>query len=117
VAADQQLRRTSSTNGARPSPSALAGATVSKRSTPLALVGVAAVVIGALVFLGLYAGLDARQSVLVATRAVAPGQVITAEDLSVADISVPDGATVVPCCAAQPALEGGSAQPSVPSDR
>jgi flagella basal body P-ring formation protein FlgA len=82
VAADQQLRRNASnTNGARPSASALAGATVSKRSTPLALVGVAAVVIGALVFLGLYAGLDTRQSVLVATRAVAPGQVITAEDL------------------------------------
>ncbi len=97
MASTQQLRdNRPTTNGTHRTISTLAGAAVGRRSAPLALVGVAAVVVGALVFLGLYAGIDSRQSVLVATRVVAPGQVITAEDLGVVSISVAEGTAVVP---------------------
>jgi len=50
----------------------------------MALVGVAAVVLGAVLFLALYTSVDRRQSVLVVVRAVAAGEVITADRLLVA---------------------------------
>ncbi len=96
MATQQQLRRSSTNNGnhsvagGSPSPAA------SQRSAPLALVGVVAVVAGALVFLGIYTSIDSRQSVLVASRPVAPGQVIVAEDLGVADVAAPEGTATVP---------------------
>lgn len=96
MALQQQHTRTPSTNGSRRAPGALAGVTTAKRSTPLALMGLASVVVGALVFLGLYTGLDSRQSVLVVAREVAPGQAIAAADLSEARISVSQGAAWVP---------------------
>jgi hypothetical protein len=65
------------------------------RSAPLALVGVASVLVGALVFLGLYSGMNNRQSVLVANRPVAAGQVIAAEDLVTADVAASEGTAVV----------------------
>lgn len=96
MAAPQLRTTTPTTNRTAISPAAFAGPGAARRSTPMALVGVAAVVVGALVFLGLYVGADRRQSVLVAARPVAPGQIIVAEDLGVADIAVSEGTGVVP---------------------
>jgi hypothetical protein len=95
MAVRDQIRPTG-TNGSRPAVAAPAGLATGTRSVPLALVGVALVVVGALVFLALYASLDTRQSVLVATRDVAPGQVLAAEDLEVARVSASEGAASVP---------------------
>ena len=95
--ATQQLRRTApATNGTHSPAGGSAGAAAGQRSAPLALVGVGAVVAGALVFLGIYTSIDSRQSVLVAARPVAPGQVIVAEDLGVADVAAPEGTATVP---------------------
>ncbi len=84
------------TNGSRSRLRSPTGAATARRSVPLALVGLASVVVGALVFLTLYTTLDRRQSVLVAARDVAPGQVIAAEDLTEARVSVSEGAAWVP---------------------
>ena len=72
-------------NGARPQPGAAAAA---KRSAPMALAGLAAIVVGALVFAGLHVGLDRRRPVLVVTRPVAAGALITAQDLGETKASV-----------------------------
>ncbi len=77
-----------STNGAGPS-SVPAGAAAAKRSAPMALAGLAAVVLGALLFAGLHVGLDRRRPVLVVTRPVAAGAVISVEDLGEKKASVP----------------------------
>ena len=101
MAAHQQLRRsTPTTNGNNNALGPPAGAAEGTRSTPLALLGVASVVVGALVFFGIYTSIDSRQAVLVAARQVAPGQVISAEDLTTASVSVPEGTAVVPASAA-----------------
>ena len=76
------------TNGARRSSPTSAGAGAPKRSAPMALAGLTAVVLGALVFAGLYVGLDRRRSVLVVTRPVAAGALITAQDLGEVKASV-----------------------------
>ena len=95
--ATQQLRRTApATNGTQSPAGWSAGAAAGQRSVPLALVGVGAVVAGALVFLSIYTSIDSRQSVLVAARPVAPGQVIVAEDLGAADVAAPEGTSTVP---------------------
>jgi hypothetical protein len=95
MAVRDQIRPTG-TNGSRRTVAAPAGIATGTRSVPLALVGVALVVVGALVFLALYASLDTRQSVLVAAHDVAPGQVLAAEDLQVARVSASEGAASVP---------------------
>ena len=101
MTAHQQLQRsTPSTNGNNNALGPPVGAAEGTRSTPLALLGVASVVVGALVFLGIYTSIDSRQSVLVAARRVAPGQVITAEDLTTASVSVSEGTEVVPASGA-----------------
>jgi hypothetical protein len=96
MAVHQQLRRSPPATNGTSSGGGLAGAAASQRSTPLALVGVASVVVGALVFFGIYTGIDTRQSVLVAARPVAAGQVVTSEDLRVADVAASEGTAVVP---------------------
>ena len=76
-------------NGARlASPSSAVGAGAPRRSAPMALAGLTAVVLGALLFAGLYVGLDRRRSVLVVTRPVAAGALITVQDLDEAKASV-----------------------------
>ena len=70
------------------SPSSAVGAGAPRRSAPMALAGLTAVVLGALLFAGLYVGLDRRRSVLVVTRPVAAGALITAQDLDEAKASV-----------------------------
>ena len=75
------------TNGSRPLP-ATTGAAAPKRSAPMALAGLTAVVLGALVFAALHVGLDRRRPVLVVTRPVAAGAVITAQDLGEVKASV-----------------------------
>lgn len=62
-----------------------------KRSAPMALVGAAAVVLGAILFLALYTSVDRRQSVLAMVRPVAAGEVITAADLREVRVSSSDG--------------------------
>lgn len=97
MALRQQTRPAATpTNGSRSGLRSPTGAATARRSVPLALVGLASVVVGALVFLTLYTTLDRRQPVLVAARDVAPGQVIAAEDLTEARISVSEGAAWVP---------------------
>ncbi|HEX8771020.1 MAG TPA: SAF domain-containing protein [Acidimicrobiales bacterium] len=59
----------------------------------MALVGVAAVILGALLFLALYTSVDKRQSVLAVARPVAAGEVITAADLRVVKVSRTSGVT------------------------
>lgn len=75
------------TNGARPQ-SPPTGAAAPKRSVPMALAGLSAVVLGALVFAALHVGLDRRRPVLVVTRPVAAGALITAQDLGEVKASV-----------------------------
>jgi flagella basal body P-ring formation protein FlgA len=85
----QRLASPPATNGARlPGPSSTVGAGSPRRSAPMALAGLTAVVLGALLFAGLYVGLDRRRPVLVVTRPVAAGALITAEDLGEAKASV-----------------------------
>lgn len=88
----------SSTNGSRKRASATgpAGLGTAKRSVPMALVGVAAVVLGALLALALYTSVDRRQAVLAVRRPVAAGQVIAPEDLRQVRVSTADGITPVP---------------------
>ena len=88
----------SSTNGSpkRPTASGTGGLGTAKRSVPMALVGVAAVVLGALLALALYTSVDRRQAVLAVRRPVAPGQVIVPEDLRQVRVSTADGITPVP---------------------
>jgi hypothetical protein len=62
----------------------------------MALVGVAAVVLGALLALALYTSVDRRQAVLAVRRPVAAGQVIVPEDLRQVRVSTADGITPVP---------------------
>jgi hypothetical protein len=62
----------------------------------MALVGVAAVVLGALLALALYTSVDRRQAVLAVRRPVAAGQVIAPEDLRQVRVSTADGITPVP---------------------
>ncbi|MDP9419869.1 MAG: SAF domain-containing protein, partial [Actinomycetota bacterium] len=62
----------------------------------MALVGAAAVVIGALIFAAAHIGIDSRDTVLVVARPVASGQIITAEDLRTARISVSSGTASLP---------------------
>jgi hypothetical protein len=95
MALRQQIRPPA-TNGSRGALDPPGGVAIGTRSVPLALVGVASVVVGALVFLGLYTSLDRRQAVLVVARDVSPGQVLTAEDLTEARVSVSEGAAWVP---------------------
>lgn len=88
------------TNGSRRRPGATgAGMATAKRSTPMAVVGVVAVVLGALLFLALYTSVDKRQSVLAVARPVAAGQVISAADLREVRISSATG--VAPLSVAQ----------------
>ncbi|MDQ6839168.1 MAG: SAF domain-containing protein [Actinomycetota bacterium] len=86
-----------SSNGSRsrPSPNGTSLATA-KRSTPMAVVGLVAVVLGALLFLALYTSVDKRQSVLGVARPVAAGQVITTADLRVVRVSSATGITPLP---------------------
>ena len=77
----------STTNGARRQPSPSSAATA-KRSAPMALAGLTAIVMGALLFAGLHVGLDRRRPVLVVTRSVAAGALIAAEDLGETKASV-----------------------------
>lgn len=88
----------SSTNGSRQRPTATGagGLGTAKRSMPMALVGVAAVVLGALLALALYTSVDGRQAVLAVRRPVAAGQVIAPEDLRQVRVSTADGITPVP---------------------
>lgn len=81
------------TNGARllPRPAAPAG----KRSAPMALAGLGAIVLGALLFAGLHVGLDRRRPVLVVKRPVEAGALITTEDLGEAKAGV-DGSLGIP---------------------
>ena len=87
-----------STNGARLRPTApgAGGLGTSRRSMPMALAGVGAVIAGALIFLALYTSVDSRQEVLAVARAVAPGQVIGAEDLRPVRVSASAGLAPVP---------------------
>lgn len=73
-----------------------ASVTSGSRSAPMALVGLACVVIGAVVFLAAHVGLDRREPVLVVARPVASGQVVVADDLAVAEVSLSSGARSVP---------------------
>lgn len=73
-----------------------ASVTSGRRSAPMALVGLACVVVGAVVFLAAHVGLDRREPVLVVTRPVASGQVIAADDLAVAQVSLSSGVRSVP---------------------
>ena len=82
-------------NGSHPRPPA-AGLATNKRSAPMALVGVAAVVLGALLFLALYTSVDQRRSVLAVAQPVAAGEVITAADLRVVRVSASEGVASVP---------------------
>ena len=87
-------------NGSRPRP-ALNGASgvgvgSAKRSAPMAIVGAGAVVVGALIALALYTGLDRRQTVLAVGRSVAAGGVITAEDLYQVKVAPAAGIAPVP---------------------
>ena len=83
-------------NGSSSRPRLPAGMAEGRRSPSMALVGLASLVLGALVAAGAYVGLDRRQSVLVVARPVASGQVIAAEDLRVAEVSASPGAATVP---------------------
>lgn len=89
-----------STNGSRPRPavngSGGQGVGSAKRSAPMAIVGVGAVVVGALIALALYSGLDRRQTVLAVGRSVPAGGVITAEDLYQVKVAPAAGITPVP---------------------
>jgi len=62
----------------------------------MAIVGVAAVVVGALVALALYTNLDRRQTVLAVRRPVAAGGVIAVEDLYQVRVSPAAGITPIP---------------------
>ncbi len=87
------------TNGSRPrSPvnGTAAGLRSAKRSAPMAIVGVAAVVVGAIIALVLYSGLDRRQTVLAVGRSVPAGGVITAEDLYQVKVAPAKGITPMP---------------------
>lgn len=95
--ATSSLRPSSrTTNGSRSQPELMGGMAPGRRSAPMVVVGLAAVVVGALVFLGAHMGLDDRQEVLVVARPVAAGQVIAAEDLRVANVALSSGADSVP---------------------
>ena len=87
-----------STNGAlrRPSLAGAGGLGTAKRSVPLAIGGLAAVIAGALLFLALYTSVDRRQEVLAVARAVSPGQVISAQDLRRVRVSSSEGLAPVP---------------------
>ena len=87
---------TPGTNGLASTGGRPASATSGSRSAPMALVGLACVVVGAVVFLAAHVGLDRRESVLVVARPVASGQVIAANDLVVAQVSLSSGARSVP---------------------
>jgi len=93
-----------STNGSRPRPGANgagnAGLASARRSVPMALAGVAAVVIGAMMALALYVSVDRRETVLAVRRPVAPGGVIAAEDLRQVKMSPADGITPIRVSAA-----------------
>lgn len=67
-----------------------------RRSVPMAVVGLACVVLGAFVFLFLHMSLDHRMPVLVVARPVSAGQVVRAEDLGVVRISPAVGAATIP---------------------
>lgn len=67
-----------------------------QRSVPIALIGLACVVLGALVFLILHMSLDRRVPVLVVARPVAAGEVVRAEDLRTARVSSDSGAASIP---------------------
>ena len=76
------------TNGARaPMPGGV-GAAGAKRSAPIAVVGLVAVIVGGLAVAAVLLGLDDRRSVLVVRRPVAAGALISAEDLGEAKASV-----------------------------
>ncbi|MGI8778095.1 MAG: SAF domain-containing protein [Acidimicrobiales bacterium] len=62
----------------------------------MAVVGLAAVVLGALLFAALYTSVDKRQAVLGVARPVAAGQVIGAGDLRVVRVSSATGITPLP---------------------
>ncbi len=83
-------------NAAKGNPPSGRPASTGRRSAPMALLGVAAVVVGALLFLGANRSIDDRQSVLALARPVASGQVIAAEDLTLARVSVSSDGAVVP---------------------
>ncbi len=78
--------------GAKPATSSLV---TTRRSAPMALVGMAAVVAGALLFLALYTSVDRRQAVLAVARPVAAGQVISAADLRVVRVASSPGVEAV----------------------
>ena len=61
----------------------------------MALIGVAAVVLGALVFLALYTSIDSRRPVLVVLRPVPAGQVIAAADVGEVRVSSSEGLATV----------------------
>ncbi len=88
------------TNGSRPrsarNGTGPAGLGSAKRSAPMAIFGVGAVVVGALIALALYTGLDRRQTVLAVGRPVAAGGVITTEDLYQVKVAPAAGITPVP---------------------
>lgn len=87
-----------STNGARPRlpASGAGGLGTARRSAPMAIAGLACVLAGALLFLGVYTGMDRRQEVLAVARPVAAGQVIAAEDLRIVRVSTSEGVAPVP---------------------
>ncbi len=98
--ARRPLPSSGAANGSRPRPAGTdggaGGLATAKRSTPMALLGVVAVVGGALLFLALYSNVEHRQAVLAVARPVAVGQVITAADLQVVRVSTSSGVTPVP---------------------
>jgi hypothetical protein len=65
------------------------------------VVGIACVVLGALIFLLVHLSIDRRQSVLVVARAVSAGEVITNEDLAVAEMTVSSEAGSIPASDAE----------------
>lgn len=104
-----------SPNGSRPRlPVAGAGGLgTARRSAPMAIAGLACVLAGALVFLGVYTGMDHRQSVLVVARPVAAGQVIVAEDLRIVRVSTSEGVAPVPASASSTVVGKTAAVPLV----
>lgn len=105
-----------STNGARPRlpvPGA-GGLGTARRSAPMAVAGVACVLVGALVFLGLYTGMDRRQEVLAVARPVAAGQVIAAQDLRIVRVSAAEGVAPVQASRSSSVVGKTAAVPLVP---
>ena len=72
-----------------------AGIADGRRSPSMALVGLASLVLGAVVAGGAFLGLERRDPVLVVARPVAAGQVIAPQDLRVVEVSAAPGAATV----------------------